>query len=124
MGAAGALGLFLALIGLYGVLAWSVARRTREIGVRMAVGASSGDIARLVLTDFARVSVTGIGIGLLIALAVTRPLAMFLVPGLSPSDPLTFATVAGLLGITGVFASLGPLFRAWRVDPLPCLRYE
>jgi len=124
MGGAGILGLVLAVIGLYGVLAYSVARRTREIGVRLAVGASRGNVARMVLADFMRLSLLGIGIGLAIALLVTRPLAVFLVPGLSPSDPVSFLAVTGLLSLTGVLASLAPLRRAYSVDPLQCLRYE
>jgi predicted permease len=124
MGSIGALGLLLAVIGLYGVLAYSVARRTREIGIRMAIGASSKDVSGMVLREFARLLATGISIGLAIALFVTRPLSMFFVPGLSASDPLTFAAVVAALALTGVLAALGPVRRALRIDPLQCLRYE
>ena len=124
MGSIGALGLLLAIIGLYGVLAYSVARRTREIGIRMAVGASPKDVSVMVLGEFARLLITGIGIGAGIALIVTRPLSMFFVPGLSASDPASFGAVIAILGITGVLAALGPIRRAWGVDPLQCLRYE
>jgi predicted permease len=124
MGSIGALGLLLAVIGLYGVLAYSVARRTREIGIRMAIGASAGHVSRMVMGEFVRLLAAGIAIGLAMALAVTRPLAMFFVPGLSPWDPASFAAVILLLGLTGFLASLGPLRRALRVDPLGCLRYE
>jgi len=93
MGSTGILGLLLASVGLYGVMAYSVARRTREIGVRIAIGAGRGDIARMVLRDAARVTVIGTAAGLLVALFVTKPLAMFLVPGLKPADPLNFAVV-------------------------------
>ncbi len=124
MGSVGALGLLLAVIGLYGVLAYSVARRTREIGIRMAIGASAKDVSRMVLGEFARLLVAGIAIGLVVALVVTRPLSLFFVPGLSPSDPASFAMVIGVLGLTGVAAALGPVRRALRVDPLRCLRYE
>jgi predicted permease len=124
MGSIGLLGLLLAIIGLYGVLAYSVARRTREIGIRMAIGASPGDVSVMVLREFARLLITGIGIGLAIALFVTRPLSMFFVPGLSASDPASFAAVLAVLGLTGLLAALGPVRRALRIDPLQCLRYE
>jgi predicted permease len=124
MGSIGALGLLLAIIGLYGVLAYSVARRTREIGIRMAIGASPRDVSVMVLGEFARLLITGISIGVGIALIVTRPLSMFFVPGLSASDPASFGAVIAILGLTGLLAALGPVRRAWGVDPLQCLRYE
>jgi predicted permease len=124
MGSIGALALLLALIGLYGVLAYSITRRTREIGIRVAVGARSRDISKLVLADFARLLAAGIGIGLAVALIVTRPLAIFLVPGLRPSDPASFAAVIAILGAAGVLAALGPIRRALRIDPLDCLRCD
>jgi ABC-type antimicrobial peptide transport system permease subunit len=124
MGSVGALALVLALIGLYGVLAYSITRRTREIGVRVAVGATPSQVSRLVLADFGRLLAAGIGIGLAISLMVTRPLAIFFVPGLHPSDPASFAAVIAVLGATGVLAALGPVRRALRIDPLECLRCE
>jgi ABC-type antimicrobial peptide transport system permease subunit len=124
MGSIGALGLLLAVIGLYGVLSYSVARRTRDFGIRIAIGASPWDVSGMVLRDFAGVLVTGIAIGLGISLFVTRPLAMFFVPGLSPNDPATLAAVVGVLGLTGVLAALGPVRRALGIDPLQCLRHE
>jgi len=124
MGSIGALALLLAIVGLYGVLAYSVARRTREIGIRIAIGASPGDVVGMMVREFARLLVTGIGIGLVLALFVTRPLSMFFVPGLSASDPATYAAVIAVLGATGMLAALGPVRRALGVDPLECLRYE
>jgi predicted permease len=124
MGGIGALGLLLAVMGLYGVLAYSVVRRTREIGIRMAIGAKPADVSLMVLREFTHLLVTGMAIGLAITLFVTKPLAMFFVPGLSPSDPATFALVMGVLAITGMAASLGPVRRALKIDPLGCLRYE
>lgn len=124
MGSVGALALLLALIGLYGVLTYSIARRTREIGIRVAVGATSKDVSTLVFADFARLLAAGIGIGMAIALLVTRPLAIFLVPGLRPSDPASFAAVIAVLGAAGVLAALGPVRRALRIDPLECLRCD
>ena len=124
MGSTGVLGLLLATIGLYGVMAFSVARRTREIGVRVAVGANRGDIVRLVLGDSVRVTAAGTAIGLLVALLVTKPLAMFLVPGLRPGDPLNFAVVAAAMLITGLAATWGPVLRALNIDPNAALREE
>ena len=124
MGSIGALGLLLAVIGLYGVLAYTVARRTREIGIRMAVGASPGHVSRLVLADFARMLAAGIGIGLALALLVTRPLSMFFVPGLSTSDPASFAGVIAVLALTGMAAALQPVRRALSVHPSQCLRCD
>ncbi|HEX3745403.1 MAG TPA: ADOP family duplicated permease [Bryobacteraceae bacterium] len=124
MGSTGVLGLLLATIGLYGVMAFSVARRTREIGVRMACGASRGDIARLVLRDSARVTLAGTVIGLLLALFVTRPLAMFLVPGLKPADPVNYAVAALAITVVALAATCGPILRALRIDPNSALRDE
>jgi predicted permease len=124
MGSIGLLGLLLAAIGLYGVLAYSVTRRTREIGIRMAVGATGREISRMILLDAAGLLAVGSVAGLAIALVVTRPLSMFLVPGLSPSDPTSFAGVIVVLAGTGVLASLGPVRRAIAIDPMRCLRYE
>ncbi len=124
MGGIGALGLLLAIIGLYGVLAYAVSRRTQEIGIRMAIGASSRDVSAMVLREFARLILAGIAIGLVLALFVTRPLSMFFVPGLSASDPATFAAVIAALALTGTLAALGPVRKALRIDPLQCLRYE
>ena len=124
MGSVGVLALVLALIGLYGVLAFSIAQRTREIGIRVAVGATSQHVSKLVLAEFARLLAAGIGIGMTVALMVTRPLAIFFVPGLRPSDPASFGAVIAVLGATGVLAALGPVRRALRIDPIECLRWE
>jgi ABC-type antimicrobial peptide transport system permease subunit len=88
------------------------------------VGATPRQVSRLVLADFGRLLAAGIGIGLAISLVVTRPLAIFFVPGLRPSDPASFAAVIAVLGATGVLAALGPVRRALRIDPLECLRCE
>ncbi|HEY1183915.1 MAG TPA: ABC transporter permease [Bryobacteraceae bacterium] len=124
MGSTGVLGLLLASIGLYGVMAYSVARRTREIGVRVAIGASRGAIARMVLRDATRVTIAGTAAGLLVALFVTKPLAVFLVPGLKPADPLNFAVVALAMLLTGLAATWGPIRRAINIDPNATLREE
>jgi ABC-type antimicrobial peptide transport system permease subunit len=90
----------------------------------MAIGASSRDVSAMVLREFARLILAGIAIGLVLALFVTRPLSMFFVPGLSASDPATFAAVIAALALTGILAALGPVRKALRIDPLQCLRYE
>jgi ABC-type lipoprotein release transport system permease subunit len=124
MGSVGALGLLLAIVGVYGVLAYSVARRTREIGIRLAIGASPGHVFNLVLGEFARLLAAGIAIGLAVTLFVTRPLAIFFVEGLRASDPASFAVVIAVLAGTGFLATIGPLRRALGIDPLRCVRYE
>jgi predicted permease len=124
MGGIGLLGLLLAAIGLYGVLAYSVTRRTREIGIRMAVGASGREISRMIVLEASKLLAVGSMAGLAIALVVTRPLTMFLVPGLSPSDPTSFVCVIAVLAGTGLLASLGPVRRAIAIDPMRSLRYE
>jgi ABC-type antimicrobial peptide transport system permease subunit len=124
MGSMGALGLLLAAIGLYGVLAYSVSRQMRDIGIRIAIGAGRRAISRMVLVDSAKLLAAGLLPGLCVALFVTPPLAMFLVAGLSPRDPASFALVVGALLVTAAAAVLGPLRRALTVDPARCLRYE
>lgn len=124
LGSVGLLGLALASIGLYGVLTYSVARRVREIGVRIALGASPGEVVRLVAADGFRLTGVGLALGLGAAFFVTKPLAMFLVPGLNPADPLSFVAVAAVLAAVGVLACFGPTRRALRVDPMQALRQE
>ena len=124
MGSTGILGLLLATVGLYGVMAYSVARRTREIGVRMAIGANRRQIARMVFRESAGVTVAGTAAGLLVALFLLRPLAMFLVAGLRPADPLSLAGVAALMLVTGLAAVWAPVWRAVQVDPSTTLREE
>jgi predicted permease len=124
LGSMGALGLLLAAIGLYGVLAFTISRRIREIGLRMALGASPSTVLWMVFRDSFLLVAVGISIGLGIAAIATQPLAMFLVPGLSPADPLTFLTVIALLAAVAVAAAIGPALRALRVDPMAALRYQ
>ncbi len=124
LGSMGGLGLLLAALGLYGVLAYAVSRRVREIGLRMALGASPGAVVAMVLRQSFVLVAAGAGTGLLIAAFITQPLSMFLVPGLKPTDVITYTAVASLLVILGSLASAGPALRAVRIDPTTALRYE
>jgi predicted permease len=124
LGSMGLLGLMLAMIGLYGMLAYSVVARTPEIGLRLAMGATRGAISRLVLLDAVRLLAIGSAIGLFVAFFVTNPLAVFLVPGVNPGDPWSFSAVLIVFALTGLAACLGPMRRAVSVDPLTSLRYE
>jgi putative ABC transport system permease protein len=123
-GAIGLLTLVLAAVGLYGMMAYSVARQTQEIGIRLAIGATRSDVSRMVLRDAVALVATGSIVGLAIAFFVMRPLAMFLVANLTPSDPLSLGTVVVVLTMTALAASWGPVRRAARVDPAMTLRYD
>jgi predicted permease len=120
---AGGVALLLGAVGIYGVIAYITARRTREIGIRMALGAQAGDVGRLVLGQGMAVAGTGIVIGLAVALAITR-LMRALLYDTSPSDPLTFAAVVPLLGAAALLACWVPARRAMRADPVVALRCE
>jgi len=124
LGSLGILGLVLALVGLYGVIAYSVSRRTAEIGVRMALGATRASILRMTMKDGLLSAGAGLAIGLALAFVVTQPLAEFLVPGLQPADPLSFLCAAIVLGMAAVLAGLAPARRAARIEPVSALRYE
>ena len=117
------LGLLLAAVGVYGVLAESVERRRGEIGVRLAVGADPGDVLRMMLGEAARLTATGVTVGLMAALALTRVMKG-LVFGMSATDPATFVTVAGVLAMVALLASYLPARRAARFDPATVLREE
>jgi predicted permease len=119
----GALALLLAMVGLYGVNAYSVARRQAEIGVRLALGASRASIIRLILLDVAILLAAGLALGILAVLATGRLVASLLY-GLKPADPLTLATAATLLAAAALFAAWLPAHRASRLDPVSALREE
>jgi predicted permease len=124
LGAMGILGLLLAAIGLYGVLLYSISRRTREIGLRVALGATPFDVLRIIGRQSLTLVASGMVVGLTFAFFATRPLALFLIPGLSTFDPGAVLAVMGLLGAVAVLATLVPAIRALRIDPMTALRYE
>jgi predicted permease len=118
-----ALALVLTLVGIYGVMAYTVAQRTREIGIRIALGASHSDVSRMILGRGFVITGLGLLIGIAGALGLTRFLSGFLFQ-VKPVDPLTFAAVSVLLGGISLLASYIPAWRAARVDPMVALRYE
>ena len=118
-----AMALTLAAVGLFGLIRYNVTRRTQEIGVRMALGASRQDVLRMILGESLRLAAFGVVAGLIAAFALTRVLSSLLY-GVSATDPLTFASMAILLTLVALLASWIPAHRATRVDPLVALRYE
>jgi predicted permease len=116
-----ALALVLAAVGLYGVTAYAVAQRTRELGIRLALGAQPGDVLRIVLGQGARLVAIGLAIGTLASLALTRLMTTLLF-GIGSRDPITFGSVGVLLAIVSLLACYIPARRAMRVDPVDALR--
>jgi hypothetical protein len=113
----------LAMAGVYGVLAYLVAQRTNEIGLRMALGANQGDVLRLIVRQGVELAAIGLTIGLAGSFAAARVLAGVLYD-VKPTDPMTYAAVAGFLGLATLAASYGPARRATKIDPMIALRHN
>jgi predicted permease len=123
LGSFALLALLLSSLGIYGVVSYLVGQQTREIGIRIALGAQRSDVMRLVLGDGAKMALAGVGVGLAAAVGLTRLMTSVLF-GVSATDPLTFGCVALLLALVALAAAYIPARRATRVDPLVALRYE
>jgi ABC-type antimicrobial peptide transport system permease subunit len=123
LGSFAGLALVLAAVGIYSVLSYAVRRRLREIGIRIALGATHKDVVRMVVADGMKPILLGVTIGLAASFALSRVVAS-LIFGIRATDPLTFAAVALLLVTVGILATVFPAYRAARVEPIRILREE
>ena len=123
LGAFSTIALVLSAVGLYGVISYAVSQRTREIGVRVALGADARSVLRLVVGDGVRLAALGVAIGLAVAFASTRVLASLLY-GVTPADPVSFVSIALLVVAVALAASVIPARRATRIDPMEALRAD
>ena len=115
--------LLLGVVGIYGVIAYVAAQRTREIGIRMALGAQIGDVRRMFLRHGLSLTAAGIACGIVAALVLTRVMSALLF-GVGPMDPMTYVAVSGLLGVVALLATYLPARRAAKVDPVVALRAD
>jgi ABC-type antimicrobial peptide transport system permease subunit len=122
-GGFGLLAAVLTIVGLYGLIAYTVTRRTNEIGVRLALGATRSDVARVILRETGLLLAIGVGVGILLALIGGRA-ATALLFNVKPHDPLTLAGAVLGLTLIGILASYGPARRAARIEPVAALRTE
>ena len=120
---ASAVALVLGVVGIYGVISYIVSQRTREIGVRMALGAGRRDVSRMVLRQGMILAGSGVAIGLIAAMGLTRLMSSLLY-GVEATDPVTFGVVAAMLSAVALLASYLPALRASRTDPVEALRFE
>ena len=123
LGAFALLALVLAAIGLYGMMSYLVSRRTREIGIRMALGAQKSSVLGLIMRQGSKLTLIGLALGVLVALALTRSMSSVLY-GVAPADPLTFLVVTFVLALVASAAHYLPARRAAKVDPMRALRHE
>jgi putative ABC transport system permease protein len=123
LGIFAAFALLLATLGIYGVISHSTSQRTHEIGIRIALGARSTDVVRLVVGHALVLAFTGVVVGLAGALGLMRFISSLLY-GVGPADPLTFVIIAGVVTLAALIASYIPARRATKVDPMVALRYE
>jgi putative ABC transport system permease protein len=123
LGAFACVALLLAMLGIHGVIAYSVTQRTQEIGIRMALGASRNDVLRIVLREGLMLALVGIGIGAVASLLLTQYLRSLLY-GVTPTDPATFTAVALLLAAAAIGSAWLPAYRAMKIEPLRALRQE
>jgi putative ABC transport system permease protein len=123
LGIFAALAMLLTAVGLYGVISYSVAQRTHELGIRMALGGQPRDMLSLIVGQGLRLAMFGVGIGLVAAFALTHFLSSMLF-GVSSADPTSYVAVVSLLLVVVIFACYVPARRAMRVDPMVALRYE